>query len=237
MSNLSAIDYAKDWCIRTINEPDNCISGATFATSALQKGTSPSDIVGQCSNWGVADIQPGDPSNAATEGFRYGCYLTTVFNGDQSNMCTVNLQSQDNSTTTSVPFVCQNTCKNIYSSGDSLTACMSSANSAMATKVDSQGACTSGVQSCVQMLSQSTPTSVPSAFGCTLGQLQGEMLYNIQSQQKSWGQTPLSCQSYSPSTPAPPGLPLLSTPAPALMCSPRKARDYFISTPDNNLRP
>lgn len=213
-SSLKPIDYAKQWCTIGINESAHCEHGADFANSELQKGTPAVDIINRCSNWGVSDTSISDNKfqDSATEGYKYGCYLTTLFSGDSKNLCTVDFKDKLG-TVNKLPIVCANSCKTIYNSGTQLQTCQDYANQTFESKVDQRGKCdVDNVQSCVYYLTQHSGTydcdnniedrnkhCVPLTLGCTIGQIQSEMLGNVQKQQKKNGQSSISCLDYLPS--------------------------------------
>jgi uncharacterized membrane protein YgcG len=163
-----------------------------------------------CSNWGVSDIPAGESQYAATEGFRYGCYLTTAFHGNGNNLCRINFQQGDGSNV-NMPFVCPQTCHSIFTDSDQVANCVNNAQSTFDTVVDGRNRCAPNPDfSCVYGLTQ-TGTGydcdnnandrkthcVPTVVGCTLGKIQNQMLHFAQKYETDTNQPPLSCLSYT----------------------------------------
>ena len=211
-SLLTPAQYAGTWCNYLMRENDACRSGVQTAVNALASGTSPADVVNMCSNWGVSDIPAGESQYAATEGFRYGCYLTAAFNGDENNLCRINFSNPDG-TNVNMPFVCPQTCQNIFTNSTQLANCVSNTQSTFDTVVDGRNRCASNPDfSCVYGLTQTgsgydcdnnandrKDHCVPTVVGCTLGKIQNQMLYSAQQYETETNQPPLSCLSYTTS--------------------------------------
>ena len=219
-STISATSYAREWCKTIMKENDACDSGVDYASKLIETGAKPSEIVNKCTNWGVGDLNPSLPEDAATEGFRYGCYLTTALSGNKNNLCSVELKTDSNNNNNlSMPFVCvKNSCNNIFSANSDKDICQRAAQNTFDTMIDGRDECLlNESMSCIyelgtsdNMSAQEKQSKIPNVIGCTIGKLQSQMLYYAQKYQKENGVKPLSCLSYtsdggknklSPSTP------------------------------------
>jgi hypothetical protein len=174
----SPINYATQWCSAIVREADACQSGATYAANQLNNNKSAEEVINGCTNFSVSDCPPdADKNYCALEGYRVGCYLATIFSKDKSNICTTQVQDK------TIPYVCPQSCKNVYTSGESLTNCMNQAQQMIQSlggqPVDygSQLSCISGVN-CTAGAQQCNPLVV----GCSIGQLQNQMINTIQQQ-------------------------------------------------------
>jgi hypothetical protein len=118
-----------------------------------------------------------------------------------------------------MPFVCVNSCNNIFSAASDNNLCKHTAQNIFDTMIDGRDACLlNESMSCIYGLSTSDNMStqeknakIPIVIGCTIGKLQSQMLYYAQQNQGENGIKPgISCLSYtsdgdknklSPSTP------------------------------------
>ena len=191
-SKVTGDKYAQQWCNAMIrDEVGNCNSGVKFATEQIKNGVTPSDITNKCTMWGVQDIPTNMPKEyatyAATEGFRYGCYLTTMFNGDKTNLCSVPLIDKFNSDSDSdsknktapkivnMPYVCPKSCSNLFSSSKDQNKCVEQAQTIYNKMLIDNNGCTNALGfSCVEKLNDHNLSDV---VGCTMGQIQSHMLY------------------------------------------------------------
>ncbi len=196
MSNLDPSNYSKQWCNLIIGERDECNRGVDFATNALKNQKSPSDVMTQCTQF------------TGTEAYRYGCYLSTMFHGSSSNMCTANMKDA-NGNTVSFAIPCSNSCNDLFSDSGSVSTCATTAKSMFNQLVQNDGTCTQPSLSCVDGLYQSgkgydcstnkkdmNTVCLPSVVGCTVGGLQSQFLNQVQQYQQSQSQKPLSCNAF-----------------------------------------
>jgi hypothetical protein len=209
---LSAGQYAQSWCNLLMREPDACASGVQTATQALASGNAPADVVNMCSNWGVSDIPAGQSEYGATEGFRYGCYLTAAFNGDVNNLCQVTVPDSNGGPGSTMPFVCPKTCNSIFGSNSAAAQkCSNNVQSVFDTLIDGRNRCTLNEDfSCIYGLNAQNSQyncdtndqdrknhCVPTVVGCTMGKVQSQMLYMAQKYEKDNGLQALSCLPYT----------------------------------------
>ena len=166
LPQTTASNYANKWCEMIIGETSNCQAGSLYAQTALQSNTSPSDISNACTNVNATGVQ-------MTDGYRYGCYLTTVFSGDSSNFQILPNGTINNQNYSNIPVVSSASCNNVFSSSGDITACQSTYNSvaALAPSGSSALSCAEGLG----MGSPNDPTVIPTVVGCTLGQAYANM--------------------------------------------------------------
>lgn len=196
MSNLSPSDYSKQWCDVIMRENDECKRGVDFATNALKNKKNTSDIMSECTHF------------SGTEAYRYGCYLSTMFHGSSSNMCTANVNDASGKSV-SFAIPCASSCNDLFSDSGSISTCSGTAKSMFNQLVQNDGTCTQPSLSCVDGLYQSgrgydcsankrdmTTVCLPSVVGCTVGSLQSQFLSQVQQYQQSQSQSPLSCTAF-----------------------------------------
>jgi hypothetical protein len=210
MSNnkMSSDQYALQWCNMLMRgEQKQCQAGVEDARKWLNSGKTPAEVVNMGSNWGVADIPPGGSPYAATEGYRYGVYLGSAFNGNKDNLCTVDIQNAEDGKTVSMPYVCPSACDNIFTDGGAKKQCQAMAKSSFDAFVAQRPNCASDHSfSCVYGLTEehkgmncdTNPKDkekycVPTVVGCSLGVMESEMLHYVQQYQKDHKQPFVSC--------------------------------------------
>ena len=205
-TSLSADQYATNWCQLLMKENEACQHGVDFANQLLKQNLKPSEIMNQCTNWGVSDLTPNksDPY-AATEGFRYGCYLNTALHGDPQNLCRLDfvLPNDDH---LSMPYMCPDTCKNLFSSSGEINDCHAQSQKIYDTLIDGNKKCVlNESMSCIYGLGSSDQSTaadkaaqLPTVIGCTLGKMQSQMLYHVQKLQQDRGLNPVvSCLDFT----------------------------------------
>lgn len=186
--------YAQDWCTVSSQEPGPCKKGVKDAQTALLDlgPTFTPDalktVIDKCSQ---DTTQP--------EGYRYGCYLATLFNAttQPKGYCDIGLKTQATDKDLPVALPCADSCKALFASDAQVSACVNTAQQQFNNLVQStSGQCTEPTFSCVYALGDASADRnqvLPQVVGCTLGSMQSVALQQLQTYQKSVGVSPLSC--------------------------------------------
>lgn len=201
---LGRLEYSVGWCgLLDADEAEYCKQGALYADQQIQSGTSLSQLAQQCTYLSGGDVPANMPRAAPTEGFRWGCYMVGAFSGDKNNVCSVNpppVVPKSKATGAgqnapgsgvgivlpSFPVPCAQTCNSFFHNKSSeISACQTALHNSYDELTNGSRECphsTNTMMECVRLCDpmQDGEQCVAQIVGCTLGNLQSQMLGKAQ---------------------------------------------------------
>jgi hypothetical protein len=180
--------YAYNLCNAIMQESGECQRGVNFAAQKLTDSSiDPRTIASMCT------ASQNNPNVSDSDAFRYGCYMSVVFNDPKKQFCGANVTNvSPDGTPVTVPYPCYQSCTTLLSSSSDIKACQD----AVCTMLNPEyaggpGMCQpdySNLDSLSQVQTYNDPpyscasvnSSTPSLIGCTVAGLQAEVLGRVQ---------------------------------------------------------